>query len=49
MPEEEAGLAAAYERLGFEAVGSYRLMAKRLTKTVAKLVPETAGTAVPVN
>jgi hypothetical protein len=49
VPEEEAGLAAAYERLGFEAAGNYRLMARRLTRNIGKLVPETAGTAVPVN
>ena len=49
VPEEEAGLGAAFERQGFEAAGSYVLMAKRLTKAVGKLVPESAGTAVPVN
>jgi len=49
VPEQDIGTASAFERQGFEAAGSYLLLAKRLTKTAQELVPETAGTAVPVN
>ena len=47
--DHETGLATALERLGFEPEGSYVVMAKRLVKPVRELVPETAGTAIPVN
>lgn len=47
--DHETGLAAALERLGFEPEGNYVVMAKRLVKPVRELVPDTAGTAVPVN
>jgi len=47
--EHEAGLAAALEELGFQPEGNYIAMAKRLVKVARELVPETAGTAVPVN
>jgi hypothetical protein len=48
VSEQDAGLAAALERQGFQPVGSYVLMAKRLTKTAQELVPE-AATAVVMN
>jgi hypothetical protein len=48
VSEQDAGLAAALERQGFQPVGSYVLMAKRLTKTAQELVPE-AVTAVVMN
>jgi hypothetical protein len=49
VPEQDLGLAAALERRGYAPDGSYVLMARRLTQTVQELVPETAGTAIPVN
>jgi hypothetical protein len=49
VPEQDVGLGAAFERQGFEPAGNYLMMAKRLTQTAQELVPETAGTAIPVN
>jgi hypothetical protein len=46
VPEQDAGLAAAFERQGFQPSGSYLLMAKRLTKTAQELVPEAARAVV---
>ena len=46
VPEQDVGLAAAFERRGFEPAGSYLMMAKRLTRTARELVPETAGVTV---
>ncbi|HSP56319.1 MAG TPA: hypothetical protein VLS25_12110, partial [Dehalococcoidia bacterium] len=47
--EHDLGLRRALESLGFEPDGTYLMMAKRLAKVARELVPETAGTAVPVN
>ena len=47
--EHDLGLRRALESLGFEPDGTYMMMAKRLAKVARELVPETAGTAVPVN
>ena len=41
--------ALALEGLGFQPVGRYVVMAKRLAKPSEELVPERSGTAVPVN
>ena len=46
VPEQDVGLAGAFERQGFEPAGSYLLMAKRLTRTARDLVPEAAGVTV---
>lgn len=46
VPEQDAGLAAAFERHGFESAGSYLMMAKRLTRTAQELAPERTGVAV---
>ncbi len=48
VPEQELGMAAAFERQGFQPAGSYLMMAKRLTRTAQELVPETSG-AVATN
>jgi|FLYL01.1.fsa_nt_gi hypothetical protein len=55
-PEETArgvalpgSLAAALLEAGFAPAGSYVLMARRLARVSKELVPETSGTAVPVN
>ncbi|HET9476197.1 MAG TPA: hypothetical protein VFP63_01775 [Dehalococcoidia bacterium] len=47
--DHETGLHRALQDLGFEAEGEYVLMAKRLVILERELVPETTGTAVPVN
>jgi len=47
--EHEIGLRRTLEDLGFQPDNSYVVMAKRLAKLERELVPETAGTAVPVN
>lgn len=47
--EYETDMAAALEDLGFKAEGEYVVMAKRLARVARELVPERAGTAVPVN
>ncbi len=49
VPEQDIGLATAFERQGFEPAGSYLLMARRLVQTVQELAPEPASTAIPVN
>jgi hypothetical protein len=46
VPEQDPGLAAAFERQGFVPAGSYLLMAKRLTITAQELVPEAARAVV---
>jgi hypothetical protein len=46
VPEQDVGMAAAFERQGFEPAGNYTMMAKRLTQTAQELVPETAGVVV---
>jgi hypothetical protein len=49
VPEQDVGLAAAFERAGFVPAGNYTLMAKRLVRTAEELAPEPATTAIPVN
>jgi len=46
VPEQDPGMASAFERQGFQQAGGYLMMAKRLTRTVQELVPETAGVTV---
>jgi hypothetical protein len=47
--EHEIGLRRALTDLGFEEDNDYVVMAKRLAILERELVPETSGTAVPVN
>jgi hypothetical protein len=49
VPEQDVGMAAAFERLGYKPADSYVLMAKRLTKTSEELVRETTGVTVATN
>jgi hypothetical protein len=48
-PSHDPGLALALKRLGFQPVGDYVLMAKRLARPAQELVRETSSNAVPVN
>ena len=49
VPDYDAGAALSLEGLGFQPVGRYVVMAKRLAKPSEELVPERSGTAVPAN
>jgi len=48
-PDHAHGLPSALDRLGFEPIAAYTVLAKRLARTVEELAPEPTKKAIPVS